>query len=99
LLAQGGDLACPVVDRVKIQPGAVVGDEGRADFDDEAFGVGEVGISCSIRVWLFVQAWSSKRFGLQSGLRDYATSALEARLPPGRFPGEGSIFSSASWMA
>src|SRR5574343_1019006 len=44
LLAEGGDLPGPVADRSEVQAATVVGDERRADFDDEAFGVGKAGL-------------------------------------------------------
>ena len=41
LLANGADLARPVVNRREVEAGAVVGDKGGADLDDQPLGVGE----------------------------------------------------------
>ena len=43
LLLENADLARPVIDGGEVKPRSVVGNQRRADFDDEAFGVGEAG--------------------------------------------------------
>ena len=45
LFAQAGDLASPVADGIQVEACAVVGDECRADLDDQALGVGEAGLA------------------------------------------------------